>query len=200
MTGQLTYDAFRGRDHFTKDELLAFAYGRLVENPPESFRARLPTPPMLMFERITQIEANGVRGRIVAECDVRLDDWFFHCHFNGDPVQPGCLGLDAVWQLLGFYCVWRGGPGTGRALGVGEVDFFGQIRPHDELVRYEIDVRRYTELAKQGASLVVGSAIVKVDGEEIYRIEKARVGTFTGIAYSDYPLSSENAHGGRIER
>lgn len=200
MTGQLTYDAFRGRDHFTKDELLAFAYGRLVEDPPESFRARLPTPPMLMFERITQIEANGVRGRIVAECDVRLDDWFFHCHFNGDPVQPGCLGLDAVWQLLGFYCVWRGGPGTGRALGVGEVDFFGQIRPHDELVRYEIDVRRYTELAKQGASLVVGSAIVKVDGEEIYRIEKARVGTFTGIAYSDYPLSSENAHGGRIER
>ncbi len=200
MTGQLTYDAFRGRDHFTKDELLAFAYGRLVKDPPESFRARLPTPPMLMFERITQIEANGVRGRIVAECDVRLDDWFFHCHFNGDPVQPGCLGLDAVWQLLGFYCVWRGGPGTGRALGVGEVDFFGQIRPHDELVRYEIDVRRYTELAKQGASLVVGSAIVKVDGEEIYRIEKARVGTFTGIAYSDYPLSSENAHGGRIER
>ncbi len=200
MTGQLTYEAFRGRDHFTKDELLAFAYGRLVKDPPESFRARLPTPPMLMFERITQIEADGVRGRIVAECDVRLDDWFFHCHFNGDPVQPGCLGLDAVWQLLGFYCVWRGGPGTGRALGVGEVDFFGQIRPHDELVRYEIDVRRYTELPKQGASLVVGSASVKVDGEEIYRIEKARVGTFTGIAYSDYPLSSENAHGGRIER
>ncbi|MCP4040089.1 MAG: bifunctional 3-hydroxydecanoyl-ACP dehydratase/trans-2-decenoyl-ACP isomerase [bacterium] len=197
---QLTYEAFRGRDHFCKDELLAFAYGQLVKDPPESFRARLPTPPMMMFERITQIEADKSRGRIVAECDVHLDDWFFHCHFNGDPVQPGCLGLDAVWQLLGFYCVWRGGPGTGRALGVGEVDFFGQIRPHDKVVRYEIDVRRYTELAKQGASLVVGNASVKVDGEEIYRIEKARVGTFSGIAYSDYPLPSQNAHGGRMER
>jgi len=200
VTAQLTYEAFRGRDHFDKDELLAFAYGRLVKDPPENFRARLPTPPMMMFERITQIEANKSRGRIIAECDVRLDDWFFHCHFNGDPVQPGCLGLDAVWQLLGFYCVWRGGPGTGRALGVGEVDFFGQIRPHDKLVRYEIEVRRYTELAKQGASMVVGNATVKVDGEEIYRIEKARVGTFSGIAYSDYPLSSENARGGRNDR
>jgi 3-hydroxyacyl-[acyl-carrier protein] dehydratase/trans-2-decenoyl-[acyl-carrier protein] isomerase len=200
VTAQLSYEAFRGRDHFSKDELLAFAYGRLVKDPPESFQARLPTPPMMMFERITQIEANKSRGRIIAECDVRLDDWFFHCHFNGDPVQPGCLGLDAVWQLLGFYCVWRGGPGSGRALGVGEVDFFGQIRPHDKLVRYEIEVRRYTELPKQGASMVVGNASVKVDDQEIYRIEKARVGTFTGITYSDYPLSSENAHGGRNDR
>jgi 3-hydroxyacyl-[acyl-carrier protein] dehydratase/trans-2-decenoyl-[acyl-carrier protein] isomerase len=197
VTSQLTYDEFRGRDHFERDELLAFAYGRLVKDPPESFRARLPTPPMMMFHRVTAIEANKARGRIVAEADVGLDDWFFHCHFNGDPVQPGCLGLDAVWQLLGFYCVWRGGPGTGRALGVGEVDFMGQIRPHDKLVRYEIDVRRYTELETQGASMVVGNATVLVDDQEIYRIEKARVGTFTGIAYSDYPLASENAHGGR---
>jgi 3-hydroxyacyl-[acyl-carrier protein] dehydratase/trans-2-decenoyl-[acyl-carrier protein] isomerase len=196
----MTYEEFRGRDHFAKDELLAFAYGRLVKDPPATFRARLPTPPMMMFERITEIEASKNRGRLVAECDVKLDDWFFHCHFQGDPVQPGCLGLDAVWQLLGFYCVWRGGPGTGRALGVGEVDFFGQIRPHDKMVRYEIEVRRYTELASQGASMVVGNARVLVDGEEIYRIEKARVGTFSGIDYADYPLASENARGGRIER
>ena len=200
MSGQLTYEAFRGRDHFDKDELLAFAYGRLVKDPPGNFSARLPTPPMMMFHRILLLEANKGRGRIIAECDVHLDDWFFHCHFNGDPVQPGCLGLDAVWQLLGFYCVWRGGPGTGRALGVGEVDFLGQIRPHDKVVRYEIEVRRYTELKQQGASLVVGNARVLVDGQEIYLIEKARVGTFTGIAYGDYPLSSENAHGGRNER
>ena len=200
MNGQLTYEAFMGRDHFSKDELLAFAYGRLVKNPPETLRTRLPAPPMMMFERITLIEADKARGRIVAECDVKLDDWFFHCHFDGDPVQPGCLGLDAVWQLLGFYCAWRGGPGSGRALGVGEVEFLGQIRPHDKVVRYEVDVRRYTLLSKQGASLVVGDARVLVDGEEIYLIKKARVGTFTGIAYTDYPLSSENAHGGRNDR
>ena len=199
MTTQLTYEEFRARDHFAKDELLAFAYGRLVKDPPATFRARLPTPPMMMFERITEIEANKNRGRMVAECDVKLDDWFFHCHFQGDPVQPGCLGLDAVWQLLGFYCVWRGGPGTGRALGVGEVDFLGQIRPHDHVVRYEIDIRRYTVLEQKGASMVVGNAKVLVDGEEIYRIEKARVGTFTGIDYDDYPLSSENSRGGRNE-
>jgi 3-hydroxyacyl-[acyl-carrier protein] dehydratase/trans-2-decenoyl-[acyl-carrier protein] isomerase len=200
MTAQLTYEAFRERDHFAKDELLAFAYGRLVKDPPETFRARLPTPPMMMFDRVTSIEAKKNRGSLVAEADINLDDWFFQCHFQGDPVQPGCLGLDAVWQLLGFYCVWRGGPGTGRALGVGEVDFFGQIRPHDKTVRYEIDVRRYTELQQKGASMVVGNARVLVDDEEIYRIENARVGTFSGIDYPDYPLESEHAHGGRMER
>jgi 3-hydroxyacyl-[acyl-carrier protein] dehydratase/trans-2-decenoyl-[acyl-carrier protein] isomerase len=196
----IRYVDFQARDHFSKEELLAFAYGRLVSDPPDHFKARLPAPPMLMFDRIVLLEATGNRGRIVSEADVRVDDWFFQCHFDGDPVQPGCLGLDAVWQLLGFYCVWRGGPGTGRALGVGEVDFLGQIRPHDALVRYEIDVRRYSLMESKGASLVVGNASVLLDGEEIYRIEKARVGTFTGIHYGDYPLSSENSRGGRIER
>ena len=81
---------------------------------------------------------------------MRLDDWFFQCHFTRDPVQPGCLGVDAVWQLLGFYCVWAGALGSGRALGSGEIEFFGQIRPHDRLVRYEIDVRRYSELEGRG--------------------------------------------------
>ena len=120
----MTHDEFKARDHFTQQELLGFAYGTLVKDPPEHFKARLPTPPMLMLGRVVEISANKSRGRAVAETDVHLDDWFFQCHFNGDPVQPGCLGLDAVWQLLGFYCNWRGGVGSGRALGCGEVDFF----------------------------------------------------------------------------
>ncbi len=196
----LTYEQYKSRSHFSKDELLANAYGRLVKDPPEHFKGRLPTPPMLMVDRITEITANRNRGTIVAERDIHLDDWFFQCHFNGDPVQPGCLGVDAVWQVLGFYCVWRGGLGTGRALGCGEVDFFGQIRPHDKLVRYEVDVRRYAEIAHAGACLVIGDARVLVDGEEIYTIKQAKVGLFREIDYADYPLASERSRGGRMER
>ena len=114
---------------------------------------------------------------------MNLDDWFFHCHFDSDPVQPGCLGVDGIWQLLGFYCIWRGGLGSGRALGCGEVDFAGQIRPHDELIRYEVDVRRYTEIKHAGASLVVGDARLLIDGEEIYTIKQAKVGLFREIKY-----------------
>ena len=200
MSGEITYDEFRARGGFSKEELLAFAYGRLVKDPPDHFRARLPAPPMLMFDRITSLESNGNRGRIVSEYDVKVDAWFFQCHFNGDPVQPGCLGLDAVWQLLGFYCVWRGGPGTGRALGTGEVDFFGQIRPHDEVVRYEIDVRRYTVLERSGASMVIGDATLLVDDEAIYTVKRAKVGSFERIAYTDYPNASELSRGGKMER
>jgi len=196
----LTYEEFQERSEFSKPELLSFAYGRLVEDPPECFLARLPTPPMLMVDRILEIRAEGSRGRIVAERDVNLDDWFFQCHFNGDPVQPGCLGLDGIWQLLGFYCSWRGGVGSGRALGCGEVDFFGQIRPHDEVVRYQIAVRRYSELTSAGASMVVGDASLQVDGEEIYQIKGARVGLFRDIDYPDYPARSERSRGGRMER
>ena len=196
----ITYEEFRGRTSFDKPELLAFAYGRLVKDPPEHFVARLPTPPLLMFDRVTDVSRNKSRGRIVAEQDIAVDAWFFQCHFEGDPVQPGCLGLDAVWQLLGLYCNWRGGVGSGRALGCGEVDFFGQIRPHDRIVRYEVDVRRYTEIAHAGASMVKGDARVLVDDEEIYTIEGARVGLFRDIAYSDYPFPSERSRGGRMER
>ncbi len=152
----------------------------------------------LMLDRIVEVSANKNRGRIVAERDVNVDDWFFHCHFQGDPVQPGCLGLDGVWQLLGFYCNWRGGLGSGRALGCGEVEFFGQIRPHDGQVRYEVDIKRYAELASSGASLVVGDARLLVDDEEIYSVKGARVGLFRGIDYPDYPLESRNARGGRM--
>ena len=196
----LSYAEFRAREQFDKAELLAFAYGRLVKDAPEGFLARLPTPPMLMVDRVLEMSAERSRGRIVAERDVHLDDWFFQCHFQGDPVQPGCLGLDGVWQLLGFYCNWRGGLGSGRALGCGEVEFFGQIRPHDHVVRYEIDVRRYTELPKAGASMIVGDATVAVDGEEIYSIKGARVGLFKDINYPDYPIPSERSRGGRMER
>jgi 3-hydroxyacyl-[acyl-carrier protein] dehydratase/trans-2-decenoyl-[acyl-carrier protein] isomerase len=196
----LKYAEFRARDRFDEADLLAFAHGRLFDDAPPGVEARLPTPPMLMLDRITEIRREGARGRIVAERDVKLSDWFFQCHFIGDPVQPGCLGVDGVWQLLGFFCAWAGGTGTGRALGCGEVEFFGQIRPHDRCVRYEVDVRRYTELEKAGASLVIGDATLSVDGEPIYTIKRARVGTFQGIAYPDYPHLSRNAKGGRIER
>jgi 3-hydroxyacyl-[acyl-carrier protein] dehydratase/trans-2-decenoyl-[acyl-carrier protein] isomerase len=200
MKAKLTYDEFKGRSSFDQAELLGFAYGTLVSDAPENFIARLPTPPMLMLDRVIEISANKSRGKIVAERDVHLDDWFFQCHFVSDPVQPGCLGLDGVWQLLGFYCNWRGGLGSGRALGCGEVDFFGQIRPHDAVVRYEVDVRRYTELKNAGASMVIGDASVLVDGEEIYKISQARVGLFRDIGYPDFPVLSKNARGGKMER
>ena len=194
----MKYEAFKSRTHFDKDELLAFAYGRLVEDAPEGLKARLPTPPMLMLDRVVEISANKNRGRVVAERDINVDDWFFQCHFQGDPVQPGCLGLDGIWQLLGFYCNWRGGLGSGRALGCGEVEFFGQIRPHDGMVRYEVDIKRYAELGNAGAALVIGDASLQVDGDEIYTVKGARVGLFRDIDYPDYPLKSENSRGGRM--
>jgi 3-hydroxyacyl-[acyl-carrier protein] dehydratase/trans-2-decenoyl-[acyl-carrier protein] isomerase len=196
----LTYDEFKSRSNFDKEELLAFAYGRLVKDAPETLVARLPTPPMLMLDRVVEITAKKSRGHIVAERDVHVDDWFFQCHFQGDPVQPGCLGLDGIWQLLGFYCNWRGGLGSGRALGCGEVEFSGQIRPYDSVIRYEVDVKRYTEIESAGASLVIGDARLLVDGDEIYTVSGARVGLFQDIRYPDYPLRSENSRGGRMER
>lgn len=196
MTARLSYDEFRGRDRFSKEELLAMAYGRLVHDAPEGFTARLPLPPMMMVDRIQQIESTGRRGRIVAEQDIDLDAWFFHCHFLGDPVQPGCLGVDAVWQLIGFFCTWMGALGNGRALGCQEVEFSGQIRPHDSVVRYEIDIARYQELSD--SAIAIGDARVLVDGAEIYTIRRAKVGVFRGIDYPDYPWPSANSRGGRM--
>ena len=196
----MKYREFREQSSFSTQELLAFAHGTLFDDAPLGFGARLPLPPMLMLDRVVHIERVGQRGRIVAERDVRVDDWFFQCHFLSDPVQPGCLGVDGVWQLLGFFCAWAGGLGAGRALGCGEVEFSGQIRPHDSCVRYEVDVRRYTEIERAGAAMVIGDATLFVDDEPIYTIAKARVGTFQGIAYPDYPNLSQNARGGRIER
>jgi 3-hydroxyacyl-[acyl-carrier protein] dehydratase/trans-2-decenoyl-[acyl-carrier protein] isomerase len=194
----MTYDEFGKRDHFTREELLAYAHGSLITNRPEGFDSRLPLPPMLMIDRILEITRNGQRGRIVAERDVRLDDWFFQCHFLGDPVQPGCLGVDGVWQLLGYFCSWAGGIGAGRALGCGEIEFAGQIRPHDSVVRYEINVRRYTELRGSGAAIVVGDAQLFVDDAMIYEMKSARVGLFRDLTYRDYPFDTERSHGGRL--
>lgn len=194
----MTYDEFLKTSCFGLEELIAFAYGTLVDDPPEGFAARLPAPPFLMLDRVLDIREDGRRGKIIAEQDIRLDSWYFQCHLPGDPVQPGCLGLDAIWQLLGFYCVRRGALGSGRALGCGEVIFSGQIRPFSRLVRYEVDIRRFTHLKESGASIVIGEGIISVDGETIAEIHDARTGVFKGIAYPDYPRRSANSAGGRI--
>lgn len=194
----MTYEEFRANSSFSQEEVLALAHGTAFDDAPPLYNTRLPLPPMLMVDRIDEITARKARGRIVAERDVRVDDWFFQCHFLGDPVQPGCLGVDGVWQLLGLYCAWRGALGSGRALGCGEVEFSGQIRPHDEVVRYEIDVVRYQDLPASGSAVVIGDATVLVDDEPIYQIKRAKVGVFRDIDYPDYPARSKNSSGGRM--
>ena len=140
--------------------------------------ARLPLPPMLMFDRITDVsDAGGAHGKGVleAELDIRPDLWFFGCHFAGDPVMPGCLGLDAMWQLAGFYLPWLGEPGRGRALGVGEVKFTGQVLPGAKLVRYVIDISR---VIRSRLKMVVADGRTYVDDRLIYTAKDLRVGLF----------------------
>ena len=137
-----------------------------------------PLPPMLMFDRISEISETGGeygKGLIRAELEVKPDLWFFGCHFKGDPVMPGCLGLDAMWQLVGFYLGWIGGPGKGRALGVGEVKFTGQVQPHIKKVVYKIDLKRVIN-----RKLVMGIAdgVLEADGQVIYTCNDMRVGLF----------------------
>ena len=196
----MKYQEFRARSSFGKEEILAFAYGCCIEDPPDGFKSRFPLPPMLMVDRITSIQRDRNRGKITAERDVRLDDWFFQCHFLGDPVQPGCLGVDGVWQLIGFFCAWNGGVGAGRALGCAEVEFSGQIRPYDKRIRYDIDIVRYQELPNSGAAIAIGDAAISVDDSPIYVIKRAKVGVFRNIDYSDYPEPSERSRGGRLDR
>ncbi len=141
--------------------------------------ARLPLPNMLMMDRITEISSIGGasgKGFVRAELDITPDLWFFACHFETDPVMPGCLGLDAMWQLVGFFLGWKGNPGRGRALGSGEVKFFGQVLPTAKLVTYELDLKRLIE-----RRLVMGIADGRmlVDGREIYTAKNLRVGLFT---------------------
>ncbi|MGV8056707.1 MAG: bifunctional 3-hydroxydecanoyl-ACP dehydratase/trans-2-decenoyl-ACP isomerase [Smithellaceae bacterium] len=182
----MKYSEFRLCDHFERKDLIAFAYGNLVEDPPENFDAHLPAPPLLMIDRVLSFKEKGRQGLIVAEQDIRMDAWYFQCHMPGDPVQPGCLCVDAIWQLLGFYCVWRGALGSGRALGCGEVSFNGQIRPFNRVVRYAIEVKRFSQLRETGASIVIGDGLVFVDNELIAHISNARTGVFKGIVYPDY--------------
>jgi 3-hydroxyacyl-[acyl-carrier protein] dehydratase / trans-2-decenoyl-[acyl-carrier protein] isomerase len=192
------YAEYLERTSLSKEELVAHGCGLLVEDAPTEI-GRLPRPPFLMFDRVIEI-TRGRRGRIVAEQDVALDAWYFQCHFAGDPVQPGCLGVDAVWQLLGLYMGMCGCPGVGRALGCKEVEFEGQIRPHDRLVQVALDVRRLTRFKEQGAALAIADATVAVDGQVIYTIHQAKVGTFVGITYPDYPNRSANSRGGLLKR
>jgi len=170
------YAEFLQRTAFSKAEVLGLAHATLVEDPPAEGLAALPAPPMLMVDRIVEIAHRGPQGRIVAEFDVLIDAWFFQCHFRSDPVQPGCLGVDAIWQLIGFYAATRGARGAGRALGAKEIEFSGQIRPYNKLVRYEIDIRRYAELAETGAAIAIGTGRVLVDGEPIYVVKDAKIG------------------------
>ena len=161
---------------FDYEALLASGRGELFGPS----NAQLPAPPMLMFDRITQINADGgahAKGYVEAELDIHPDLWFFQCHFIGDPVMPGCLGLDAMWQLVGFYLGWIGGPGKGRALGVGEVKFTGQVQPHIKKVVYKIDLKRVIN-----RRLVMGIAdgVLEADGEVIYTCNDMRVGLFGG--------------------
>jgi 3-hydroxyacyl-[acyl-carrier protein] dehydratase/trans-2-decenoyl-[acyl-carrier protein] isomerase len=162
------------KSNFTREELLECAAGRLFGPG----NAQLPAPPMLMFDRIVHIGEDGGaygKGRIEAELDVVPELWFFDCHFAGDPVMPGCLGLDAMWQLLGFYLAWLGGPGHGRALGSGEVKFTGQVTPRNRLVTYHIDVKR---VVMRKLVMGIADAVMKVDGRPIYAASDLRVGLF----------------------
>ena len=140
--------------------------------------AQLPAPPMLMFNRITRIDSDGGqygKGQVRAELDVNPDLWFFQCHFIGDPVMPGCLGLDAMWQLVGFFLGWSGAPGRGRALGVGEVKFSGQVTPGGKKVTYRIDLKR---VIIRKLVMGVGDGVMEIDGKPIYEAKDLRVGLF----------------------
>ncbi|MEW8341176.1 MAG: 3-hydroxyacyl-[acyl-carrier-protein] dehydratase FabA [Candidatus Thiodiazotropha taylori] len=160
---------------FNRDELLSCGNGNMFGPG----NAQLPTPNMLMMDRITKIADQGGefgKGEIQAELDIDPELWFFDCHFPGDPVMPGCLGLDAMWQLVGFFLAWIGNPGHGRALGVGEVKFTGQVLPSAKSVTYQIDVKR---VITRKLVLGVADGVMRVDGREIYTAKDLRVGLFT---------------------
>ena len=163
------------KNSYTKEELLACGRGELFGKE----NAQLPLPPMLMFYRIIKITDDGGaygNGQIIAEMDITKDLWFFQCHFEGDPVMPGCLGLDAMWQLLGFYLGWKGGPGKGRALGSGDVKFTGQVLPTAKKITYTIDLKR---LIMRRLVMGIADATMEVDGRLIYQATDLKVGLFT---------------------
>ena len=160
---------------YTKEELISCGRGELFGEG----NAQLPLPPMLMFDRIISITEEGGKygnGQMIAELDVDKDLWFFGCHFEGDPVMPGCLGLDAMWQLLGFYLAWKGGIGRGRALGSNEVKFTGQVLPTAKKIQYTIDLKR---VIMRKLVMGIADAMMAVDGRIIYQASDLKVGLFT---------------------
>ena len=162
------------KNFFSYDQLIDCANGDLFGKG----NAQLPSPPMLMFDRITNINKTGgvfQKGEIVAELDIKPELWFFDCHFKGDPVMPGCLGLDAMWQLVGFYLGWLEQPGKGRALGVGEVKFTGQVLDTVKKVTYQISIKR---LILRKLILAVADGVLRADGEPIYEAKDMKVGLF----------------------
>ncbi len=162
------------KSSYTYEDLIACGKGDMFGQG----NAKLPLPPMLMFDRITSVSLEGGahgKGEIVAELDIKPDLWFFGCHFEGDPVMPGCLGLDAVWQLLGSSLGWTGAPGSGRALGVGEVKFSGQVLPENKKVTYRVNIKR---VINRKLVLGIGDGVVEVDGKVIYEASDLKVGLF----------------------
>ena len=163
------------KNSYSYDELINCGKGKLFGPG----NAKLPLPPMLMFDRITDInDDKGAfkKGLLKAELDIKNDLWFFNCHFKGDPVMPGCLGLDAMWQLVGFYLGWIGNPGKGRALGVGTVKFTGEVLQNIKLVTYVIDMKKI--MSPGGTTVGLANGEVLADGEKIYSAESLKVGLF----------------------
>jgi len=162
------------KSSYSKEELISCGKGEMFGKG----NAQLPLPPMLMFDRIVSITDEGGKynhGQIIAELDLTEDLWFFECHFQGDPVMPGCLGLDAMWQLLGFFLGWKGGLGKGRALGAGEVKFSGQVLPTSKKITYNIDLKR---VIMRKLVMGIADASMSVDGRLIYQANDLKVGLF----------------------
>lgn len=165
------------KSSYTREELIQCGHGQL-HGPQGNLLPRLPLPNMLMIDRITKFTVDTgdfEKGEIIAELDINPDLWFFQCHFETDPVMPGCLGLDALWQLVGLYLGWRGNPGKGRALGCGEVKFTGQVLPTAKKVVYHIHMKR---LIERRLVMGIGDATMCVDGKEIYTAKDLKVGLF----------------------
>ena len=168
-------NSFTPQSSYSYEEIIECGKGNLFGPG----NAQLPAPPMLMFDRITQVNKDGGmhgKGEIIAELDIKPDLWFFECHFLGDPVMPGCLGLDALWQMLGFYLGWLGYPGKGRALGVGEIKFVEEIKRDKKLIQYKVNIKK--SMSKKGFSIGYGDGQIIHQDKIIYHANDLKVGLF----------------------